>query len=110
MTAPMRDRATGGLVRTCPHCGAAARTLGSRCPACDRDLVSRPEDRGFLDRLPLIDTEVFEAGGSSLSSLLGLVVGLGVNGLIVIVAGVPYAVVHGARRLLQVLARRGARP
>jgi ribosomal protein S27AE len=36
------------LRRVCPHCGEAARTLGSQCPSCGRSY----EKRGLADRLP----------------------------------------------------------
>jgi hypothetical protein len=36
------------LRRVCPHCGEAARTLGSECPSCGRSY----EKRGLADRIP----------------------------------------------------------
>jgi hypothetical protein len=97
-----RDPSTGALVRVCPHCHGASRTLATRCPLCGR--LFDEEDSSFIDELPFVEFDSL-LGNSSAGAMFGLVAAALCNAVILVVLGPFVLLRRGVRRALR--ARRG---
>jgi hypothetical protein len=97
-----RDPSTGALVRVCPHCDGASRTLATRCPLCGR--LFDEQDSSFIDELPFVEFDTLWSN-SSAGAMFGLVAAALCNALILVVLGPFVLARRGVRRALR--ARRG---
>jgi len=93
----VRDPDTGDLVRVCPHCGGASRTLATRCPLCGR--LFDEEDSSFIDELPFVEFDWWM--GSAGGSLFGLLASALCNIVIFVVIGPLVLLRRGVRRALR---------
>lgn len=87
-----RDPSSGELLRECPKCGDLRRTLGSRCPSCDRLYT---DERGLIDLFPIIDVSAVGLRAGPLVLLIPLV-----NAVIIVVTA-PFVLAWAGIRALR---------
>jgi hypothetical protein len=99
----VRDPDGIGFLKHCPHCASDTHTLGDICPSCGRPY--EPQDT--MDALPFIRMPDLGPFGRSflIDIVIAIVVGF-LNLVMLVIFGIPRAIIEGVRRRKRVREER----